>query len=132
MGYVSLDVIHGLIVLRLRVEAIDGDSFRNVRVALDTAASTTAIPTEVAMDLGYDLVNPKEEVDVVTGSGIELMKRITVRKLTAIQETIEDIDVLCHDLPADSVVDGVLGLNFLQHFDINISFSTRTIELQRY
>jgi hypothetical protein len=52
-----------------------------------------------------------------------------VRKLTAIGETVENIDVLCHDLPEDSIVEGLLGLNFLQYFDINISFSTGTIEI---
>ncbi len=32
-------------------------------------------------------------------------------------------------LPEDSIVEGLLGLNFLQYFDIKISFSTGTIEI---
>ena len=67
---------------------------------------------------------------LTTGSGIVPAKIITVCKLTAIGEAVENIDVLCHDLPFGSTIDGVLGLNFLKHFDVNISFSTGIIELQ--
>ncbi len=101
-------------------------------MALDTGASDTSIPTKVALDLGYDLSNPKHRVRLTTGSGTVPAKIITVRKLTAIGESVENIDILCHDLPAESTIDGVLGLNFLRHFDVNISFSTGIIELQPY
>ena len=77
----------------------------------------------------YNLSNPEREVEIVTGSGIESRKLITLSKLTAIGETLEDINVICHDLPAKSGVAGLLGLNLLSHFDVNISFSTGIIEL---
>ncbi len=127
MGHTSFNPVGELIVLRLTVGGVDPDTFRNVFVALDTGASTTMIPTEVATDLGYDLSNPNEQM--ITASGIVLTKRITVRKLTAIGETVENINVVCHDLPEGSIIEGLLGLNFLRHFDVNISFATGTIEL---
>ena len=109
--------------------AINTDNVQTFSVALDTGASITTIPPQVATDLGYDLTNPKQEVDILASNGIFTAKIITVRKLTAIGETVEDIDVLCHDLPEDSIVEGLLGLNFLQHFNITILFSSETIEL---
>ena len=127
MGHTSFNPVGELIVLRLTVGGVDPDTFRNVFVALDTGASTTMIPTEVAVDLGYDLSNPNEQM--MTANGIVLANRIAVRKLTAIGETVENIDVVCHDLPEGSIIEGLLGLNFLRHFDVNISFSTGTIEL---
>ncbi len=129
MARIPFNLSLGLIVLPLKVEGVSSNNFRDLLVALDTGASTTVIPTKIALDLGYDLSNPKGNEEIITGSGIELMKRITVHKLTAIGETVENIDVLCHDLPADSIIDGVLGLNFLSHFDVNLSFSTGTLEL---
>ena len=126
MGRISFNPIDELIVLRLTVDGVDANTFRNVFVVLDTGASTTMIPTEVAADLGYDISNPNQQI--VTASGIVLAKRIKVRKLTAIGETVEDIDVVCYDLPEGSIIEGLLGLNFLRHFDVNISFSTGTIE----
>lgn len=132
MGYISFNPTDELIVLQLTVDGINRNSYRNVLVALDTGASDTSIPTKVASDLGYDLSNPKHLVRLTTGGGTVPAKIITVRRLTAIGETVENIDVLCHDLPEESTIDGVLGLNFLRHFDVNISFSTGTVELHPY
>ncbi|MDE0425493.1 MAG: retropepsin-like aspartic protease [Candidatus Poribacteria bacterium] len=129
MGHISFNPAAKSIYLRLKVGSINADTTRDILVALDTGASTTMIPTEVAMDLGYDLSNPNEQM--MTANGIVLANRITVRKLTAIGETVENIDVVCHDLPDGSIIEGLLGLNFLRHFDVNISFSTGTIELHR-
>ena len=108
MGHISFNPTDELIVLRLTVDGINADDFRNVGVALDTGASDTSIPTKVALDLGYDLSNPKHSVRLTTGGGTVPAKIITVRKLTAIGEAVENIDVLCHDLPAESTIDGVL------------------------
>lgn len=132
MGYISFNPVNELISLRLTVSNINANKFRNVIVALDTGSSNTSIPTRIASDLGYDLSNPKQVILLTTGSGIVPAKIITARKLTAIGESVENIDVVCHDLPFGSTIDGVLGLNFLSHFDLNLSFSTGTIELHPY
>ena len=129
MARIFFDPNLGLINLRLTVGGINADTFRNVIVALDTGATITIIPTEIAVALGYDPVNSKRQMELLTASGTASAKLITVRKLTAIGETIENIDVLCHNLPGNSGIKGLLGLNFLKHFDLNISFSRRTIEL---
>ncbi len=132
MARISFDPSRPLISLRLTVYGINANIFRNVIVALDTGATTTIIPTEIALALGYDLANPKEQMGLLTASGTVSAKLITVRKLTAIGETIENIDVLCHDLPGNSGIKGLLGLNFLKCFEVNISFSKGTIELHSH
>ena len=129
MARISFDSTRHLIVHSLEVGGINPDTFQILSVGLDTGASITSIPSQAATDLGCDLSKLKQEVDILTSSGIITAKIITVRNLTAIGETVENIDVLCHDLPEDSIVEGLLGLNFLQHFDINIFFSTETIEI---
>ena len=131
MARISFSRTHSsqLIMVGLGIGGITANAFQVLPVALDTGASTTTIPTKVAMDLGYDLSNPKDMKQIITGSGIIFAPIITVRQLTAIGETIENIDVLCHDLPENLSVRGVLGLNFLEHFDLSITFSTGTIEL---
>lgn len=107
----------------------NADTAQTLSVGLDTGASITSIPSQVATDLGYDLSNPKQEVNILTSNGIITEKIITVHNLTAIGENVEDIDVLCHDLPENSIVEGLLGLNFLQYFDISSMFSNGTLEI---
>ena len=62
MGHTSFNPVGELIVLRLTVGGVDPNTFRNVFVALDTGASTTMIPTEVAVDLGYDLSKTRQKI----------------------------------------------------------------------
>ena len=107
---------------------IDGNSFRDIEVALDTGATTTSIPIYVVSALGYNVSNPKSIVEVITGSGVEEAPVIEIKGLTAIGQTIENIEVMCRDLPVEAPVEGVLGLNFLMNFDVHLSFSKGTIE----
>lgn len=88
MGSVSFTPSGESIVLRLQVGGVDPDTFRNVTVALDTGATITIIPSQVLIALGYDLLNPKGRVQLITASGTTFAKRINVRRLTAIGETI--------------------------------------------
>ena len=82
--------------------------------------------------LGYDPANPMlDRQRIVPGSGIEFAPRATVRSATAIGQKVTNLDVLCHDLPPESGVDGLLGLNFLRHFKLTIRFRKGIIDLNR-
>jgi clan AA aspartic protease (TIGR02281 family) len=129
MGYTSFEYPRPLIIVRLRVGGVNANNFHSLTVGLDTGATITTVPTKVVTALGYDLSRPKRQQAIVTGSGIVSAAVITVSRLTAIGETVENTDVVCHDLPKNLRVEGLLGLNFLEHFNLNISFSTRIIEI---
>jgi predicted aspartyl protease len=120
------------IVVDLLLEAADGGSSLLIPVVLDTGASLTIIATDIMAQLGYDPANPAlDRQRIVTGSGIEYAPRTTVRSATAIGQKVTSIDVLCHDLPSESGVDGLLGLNFLRHFKLTIRFRKGIIDLNR-
>lgn len=131
MGHTRFNRNGSSININMVVSSIDLTSHTNVLVTLDTGASVTSIPTGIAKALGYDLSDNCEETEIITGSGIEKVKVIQVSKLTAIGESIDNIEVWCWDLPLDLEVAGVLGYNFLENFDINILFSSNTIHLKR-
>jgi predicted aspartyl protease len=120
------------IVVDLLLEAADGGSSLLIPVVLDTGASLTIIATDIMAQLGYDPANPAlDRQRIVTGSGIEYAPRTTVRSATAIGQKVTSLDVLCHDLPSESGVDGLLGLNFLRHFKLTIRFRKGIIDLNR-
>ena len=129
MQRIRLQPVSNFILISIKVIGIDGKSFRDIEVALDTGATTTSIPRYIASALGYNISEPKRTESVVTGSGVEEVSIVEIKGLTAIGQTIENIEVMCHDLPADAPVEGVLGLNFLMNFDVHISFSKGTIAL---
>lgn len=129
MQRIRFQPVSNLILIPVKVMGIDGNSFRDIEVALDTGATTTLIPIYVVSALGYNVSNPKSIVEVITGGGVEEAPVIEIKGLTAIGQTIENIEVMCRDLPVEAPVEGVLGLNFLMNFDVHISFSKGTLEL---
>ena len=117
-------------VVDLLLESADGTSSLLFPAVLDTGASFTIVATEILVRLGYDPASPLlKRQRIVTGSGVEYAPRITVRSATAIGQKVANLEVLCHDLPAESGVDGLLGLNFLRHFKLTIRFRKGIIEL---
>ena len=131
MGSIRLDISgNSLIILRLTVYSETLESSLNIRAALDTGASRTVIPPKVASDLGYDISNPK---DVLGFSGVYSSGEssiITISKLEAIGESVDNVDILLHQLDPDITVDGILGLDFLRNFDTTISYSKGIIEIK--
>ena len=132
MPRVVFDPSVSSIVVDLLLEAADGHSSLVIPVVLDTGASMTILATDVIGRLGYDPANPAlARQRIVTGSGIEYAPRTSVRSATAIGQKVANLDVLCHDLPPESGVDGLLGLNFLRHFKLTIRFRKGIIDLNR-
>jgi len=48
-----------------------------------------------------------------------------------IPEDLGILFTLCHDLPSEAAVDGLLGLNFLKGFDFKVEYSTGTLQFQK-
>lgn len=131
MGRINFDPQSKSIVIPLELESVNGKTTLTVRAVLDTGASMTIISWETALALGYDPATSSRRRRIITGSSIEYAPAITVRRLKAIGENINHIEVLCHDLPSESGIEGLLGLNFLRHFDLAIQFTRQIIELRR-
>jgi predicted aspartyl protease len=130
MPRVTYDPSAAVVVIDCLLEAADGASSLLIPVVLDTGASFTVVATDILVHLGYDPANPLlQRQRIVTGSGIEYAPRITLRSVTAIGQKVTNLEVLGHDLPAESGIAGLLGLNFLSHFRLTIHFRKGIIEL---
>ena len=99
MQRIRFQPVSNVILIPIKVIGIDGNSFRDIEVALDTGASTTSIPIYVASALGYNISNSKRISEVVTASGVEEVPVIEIKALTAIGQTIENIEVICLTYP---------------------------------
>ena len=112
------------------VELVGPRTSRTITTALDTGAILTVIPTETALAIGYDPAAVTKRVEMVTASGIELAPKVTVRAVRCLGQTVRNLEVVCHDLPAQSPVKGLLGLNFLRQFNVHLKFRHHTLDLQ--
>lgn len=101
----------------------------SLKMAVDTGATYTMIPLEAAVAAGCDPVRARRKIEITTGSGVEYVPLVTVPKFRAFGVEIKNMEVICHNLPAQSPVEGLLGLNFLKKAGIIIDFSKNMIHI---
>lgn len=123
----AFDSQSDLIFLSMTIFGPNGST--DARVILDTGATITMLRSGVLEAVGYDLQNLSANTTIVTGSGVEIVAELQIQKVQALDHEIENMVVLCHDLPEESGLDGLLGLNFLWQFDIAIKYSDSTLTL---
>lgn len=125
MATLKFDSNERLIFLDIGVTSSDESWVIYLPVVLDTGATTTILPADILSDLGYDPGHPGlSRIRMITGSGIEYAPCVVIKSLIVGGEKIDNVEVLCHDLPAEAGIDGLLGLNFLKNFDFTVEYSS--------
>ena len=95
---------------------------RIIKMALDTGATFTMIPPEIARDIGHDPTLSKKQIEISAASGSILAPLLKVKSISCLGTELKDIEVVCHNLPPESPVEGLLGLNFLIHLPAFVEF----------
>ena len=101
----------GLLIVYVRLTGPKGS--RLVRLALDTGATATMIPPKAALAIGVNPARSTASRETLTASGKELIPLVVIPRFQIFEETFRRITVACHELPAESPIDGLLGLDLL-------------------
>ena len=117
-----------VIVLSTTLEGEDIE--KKIDMALDTGATYTMIPWEIAEILGYNPGASKERVPLVTASGVERAPLITLKSICILGKAADNVQTVVHNLPEKSYVDGLLGLSFLKRFKLYLDFRAGILELE--
>lgn len=88
-------------------------------MAIDTGATYTMIPAEAAIGIGCNLLHTQKK--------IEYVPTVIIPKFRALGAKFKNMQVICHNLPAPSPVEGLIGLDFLKKSKLLIDFSENTI-----
>ena len=123
------------LTLMIDMLVYDVNETDNVKLSaiLDIGATRCLIPKQVLIDLGYDLSKSKKS-EALTGGGITETFSIDVSNITAVGETVKNIQVSYFE-PYPNMPDyfnhtSLLGMNFIYRFDgLNIDFLDETIKL---
>ena len=116
-------------VITLHVE-IEGEIKVRPKMALDTGATYTMIPWDVAEALGLKPELSKEKVDIITASGVEKVPLVVLSSVSVLGKRASNVKAVIHDLPPKSYVDGLLGLSFLKNFNIHLNFKDGLLEIE--
>lgn len=116
------------IVMR-RVKINGPSGLREIDMVLDTGAVYTIIAWDVAKDIGYDPAISEHRMPIVTANGIIEAPLITVQRIQIADLGAEGVNVICHDIPEITGIEGLLGLSFLKKFRTVIDYTTGILEI---
>jgi aspartyl protease family protein len=110
---------------------LEGENItERIRVVLDTGATYTMIPWKIAGTLGLKPEVSERRMDITTASGVESVPLINLKSMMLFDKKVNDMDVVVHDLPPRSYVDGLLGLSFLRKFRVCLDFRKGVLEIE--
>lgn len=123
---VGLDV--GVVLVMGRFFA--PDAVKDLSIALDTGSSLTVLTPQAVRELKMDPERPLEYRRTFVWRNSYQAPILLIPRLRVFGREVRDLEVACGDLPPALNIDGVLGLNFLRHFDLRVNFREKYIELQ--
>jgi hypothetical protein len=101
----------------------------DLRLSLDTGATTTLIRSTLLVAVGYDPDGSQDRVKVAMGNGVEVVPRIVLNRFSALGQDRLAWPVLAHSLPSAAGIDGLLGLDFFRGMALTMDFRNGQIDL---
>ena len=124
----TFDISAPVIVVEPELEGEDVSEI--IKMALDTGATYTMLPWKIARVLGLKPEVSERRIDIITASGVESVPLVNLKSIRLLDKKVSNIDVVIHDLPPKSYVDGLLGLSFLRNFNLHLNFREGYFELE--
>ena len=101
----------------------------SLSLMLDTGATTSLIKRSALIYLGIDPDQSTRHIQMTTGSGVEVVPIVVLTRLSSLGRHRFGLSIIAHSLPANSAVDGLLGLDFLRGHVLTVDFPAGLINL---
>ncbi len=85
------------------------------------------ISIESALAIGIEPSKSPKHLEVTTANGVVYAPVITIPVFECFGVPIKRLEAVCHNLPPESPIEGLLGLNFLSQAKLLIDFCNNTI-----
>ena len=120
----------GIPIILRRVGLHGPKGIREIDMILDTGAVYTVIAWDVARDIGYDPAVSERRISIVTANGVVGVPLLRVERVEIAELSAEAVDVVCHDIPEMTGIEGLLGLSFLRHFRTLIDYPGGVLSIE--
>ena len=104
---------------------------RSAKFVVDTGASYTLISNSLARELSLDLANNSKTLPFQTANGLINAPVTSLESIMVGGMEIRDLPTAVHDAVPDPQVAGLLGLNFLSHFRMDIDTQKGMLHLEK-
>ena len=98
---------------------------------VDTGASYTMISQATAKELEIDLERKLPTMPFHTANGVIHAPLVTLSSVEVGGMQLQDLTAAVHDVFPDGSISGLLGLNFLSHFRLDIDTKNQVLHLEK-
>ena len=70
-----------------------------------------------------------QRTPIVTANGVIEAPMITIDAIQVAELRVQNVEVICHDIPEIAGIEGLLGLSFLRHFRTVVDYITGNLEI---
>jgi predicted aspartyl protease len=102
---------------------------RVVRLLVDTGSSYTVLPPNVLMEIGCDVSDSNRRVAIMAAGGMIQPPVVSVPLFNCLGQQVENFSALALNLPFNPLVNGLLGMDFLEHCGATIQIRESRIIL---
>lgn len=116
-------LVHGSqFIVKARV-----DNHRDLNLLIDTGAAITIIESHLLLELGYNLNGETQYFN--TANGTIQAPMVDVQDLSLGSISVKELPVAAVDLGMSRNIDGLLGMNFLRHYQFRIDQTSNVLYL---
>jgi predicted aspartyl protease len=125
-----MDLYGGGLFIPVRLWSKIDHKYKWISLTFDTGASVTTISPEIFFELGYEPLS-KQKTTITTASGVEHVSYHVLDAIKIGDIELKNVGAYAHKFPEESFSIGVIGLNVLHQFDIELLFSQGLIRLSK-
>ena len=103
------------------------EGFREM--VLDTGSRLSVVTPDLAEKIGLE-VREEPGAELVGVAGSAPLLKGTVAEVSLLGQAVRDLEVVCHPLHPALGLHGILGMNFLRHFNVRIDNDSETVEFE--
>ncbi len=92
----------------------------NLNLLVDTGSTYTVIESEILRKIGCPPSTARDTRQIITASGRVNVPRVQVAQIHCFGQRIENYHVFAHVFPREFYFDGLLGMDFLEGFPLEI------------
>jgi predicted aspartyl protease len=118
-----------LLVLKAVVMGEERDP-RILRLLIDTGSSFTVLSAKVLEEIGCHPATPNKQISIMAAGGVIQAPAVQVPTFSCVGQQIQDFSAISLDLPFNPLLNGLLGMDFLQHCGAMIDIKKAEIRVQ--
>jgi len=127
---IKMELFGGGLYIPVRIWSKAENKYKRISLTLDTGASVTTLSPQIFYALGYE-PSTKPKMKLTTASDVTYVSHYTLDAIKLGDIELSNVEAYGLMFQEESFSMGVIGLNVLRQFDIELLFSQKVVQLKQ-